>query len=181
MPLPGRLQAARAIVHVDGLKRLGFCPQGLSALTAPPDAFTVSFAGIPWQSLSQDLADDQGRMPMILSDPNVSGAIEADGDGIWSAWWQTVNAGGCDSGQSAAIFVRLRQVHEDSTAYVLEQFVYSRLGDGTCANLLVFSSGGADVAALFTAAATLDNRAQNDNAIGGILDLAAGTATVTPA
>lgn len=176
MAIPGRSAQSRlvAIANVNGvlLKRLGACRNGFTGGSSLAFVATITIDTIV---LSPLLADSSGVMPLLIGNPNATVALSPHDSGLyWDRWDGTAN---CGPGTSRGTYTRLRFIGND--AYVIEQYVLLKLTDGSCAYLLVFSSGALGFATLAAGTpVTLPNRAVAGGVVSGILATAAGSVTV---
>lgn len=162
MPEPGfNAGTNRRLVSHSGEKwKLGSCQLGtLETSDAIFDdgraTLTASgFTGI----LSPDLADDDGRMPTVLAEPNVTLTIapyvDAQGTrspGIWRGTFGGVNTGtalGFRPSHEARMQRQYRREFTGSphlpTLFRVDLYILCRLASGACLYLKYFSGGGED-------------------------------------
>ena len=184
MPKPGRVGTNRLIAHQRGYRRMGACPP-LAFVGGGPSfaaSLSISISGIAFNSLSPLLADGLGRMPVVLSDPNVSGNLPLDdsaGPTRWSGWiGGTVNSGGCESGQSNGVFAIVVPMLNPSF-YTVRVYVLCKLPDGSCTTPLIFCGGGFALPGVVAGTPeAVSNRAAAGQALSGILAAPSGTAVV---
>lgn len=178
MAIPGKRADSRLIVRTTYqqtlYQRLGICPNPFTG-GGSSSSIIVSFSGMP-----QKLSPLLGAVTLI-ADPNINATIAPETVvGVWSGWTGTVNAGGCQAGQTRAVFTRIRRMIGNTSAFVIDAYALTVLANGACQYVLVFQGGalGFDKILNSGASVVVGNVAYAGGPVPGSLDKPSGAALV---